>query len=140
MNSAQTLKGSGFITGTVKKIITGLYGGDPPERIGIFLDERLDEVLRDWAHIIEFFILTILIIMYSNRFRANIYIKVIFSFFLAVIISFIDESIQLSTPGRLFQYYDIALDTIGSFAGAVIMFVTWKIKGWNRNSKYNIQN
>jgi len=43
-------------------------------------------------------------------------------------IAIIDETIQLSSPGRAFELSDLALDISGSVAGSMLILVICKMK------------
>jgi VanZ family protein len=82
-----------------------------------------NHTFRDIAHLLEFFILGILAMLYGSLYRK----KPIYTFIIALLscttIAFIDEIIQIPVPGRAFELYDIILDTAGSLAGILIIYL-----------------
>lgn len=127
--------GSGRIVGVIEKAVYSVYKGDPPENIVYFLKAAFSSFLRDFAHFVEFFILGILVMLYFDRFSINMFKKFIFALLFGICIALIDETIQLFSPGRAFELYDLALDGSGSIAGIIPIFLFWKIRKVGRQTK-----
>jgi VanZ family protein len=74
----------------------------------------LDFIIKKNAHIVEFFILFLLLrrALPPNHFRT--------AFFLALLYAFSDETHQLFTPGRTALFRDIVFDSLGISAALLL--------------------
>lgn len=81
--------------------------------------ELIHNPFREMMHMIEYFILAILLInvLKQNKVKENIFIiTIMFGFIYATL----DEIHQIFIPGRTFEYFDILMDMIGIFLGSLI--------------------
>jgi VanZ family protein len=114
---------SSRIVEVVEKITVSLYNDEPPEKVSYFFKYRLNNVLRDAAHVIEFLLLGILTGLYSFK-RWQSSLKVFFlPLLFCLLIALIDETIQLFSPGRAFELYDLLLDTAGYLLGITLVII-----------------
>ncbi|MCS7227645.1 MAG: VanZ family protein [Endomicrobia bacterium] len=98
------------------------------ETLGIW-----DFIFRKIAHMVEYFILVILIFRAFTRttklHRSKIYF---WSIFLSVMYAISDEFHQHFVPGRYFSLYDILIDIIGITFGSFV----WNRKERKEGDKY----
>ena len=111
-----------------KKIEMEGINGNPPEKAARFFRTNLDNILRDSAHFLEFLILGILTILYSNRFKLTVFRRSSLVLLFCILIALIDETIQFFPPGRAFELYDLLLDSLGSIIGVMLILLVFKIK------------
>ena len=130
-SAEQSIKESGRVAGVIEKVVDIVYKGNPPEKVAYFFKITFGNVLRDCAHFFEFFILGILVMMYSDRFKVSIFRRLIFAFLFCILIAVIDEVIQIFSPGRAFELIDLVLDGSGSMVGSVLILLILKIKKKN---------
>jgi len=135
MNADQSIEESSRITKAIEKVVDILYKGNTPEKVVYFFKTTFNNILRDCAHFLEFFILGILAMLYSNRFKMTIFRRFCFAILFCILIAIIDETIQFFSPGRAFELYDLALDTLGSIIGCILILLLWKIR--KSSLKYN---
>ena len=107
------------IVEVVEKITTSLYNNEPPKKISYFLKYRFSGILRDAAHIIEFLILGILVGSYFLKYFSSSLKMILLPLLFCLIIALIDETIQVFSPGRAFELYDLILDMAGSILGII---------------------
>ena len=124
----QSIKESGRVAGVIEKVVVAIYKGNPPENVTYFFKITFGNVLRDCAHFFEFFILGILVMLYSDRFKVSIFKRFVFALLFCIFIALIDETIQLFYPGRAFEFYDLALDGLGNVVGSMLILLILKIK------------
>ena len=127
-SAEQSIKESSRVAGVIEKVVDIAYKGNPPENVTYFFKITFGNVLRDCAHFFEFFILGILVMMYSDRFKVSIFRRLIFAFLFCILIAVIDEVIQIFSPGRAFEFYDLALDGLGNVVGSMLILLILKIK------------
>ena len=136
MNADQSIEESSRIVEIIEKTITVAYRGEPPEYVVSFFRTSFSNILRDLAHFLEFLILGILTILYSNRFKSTTLRRTLLVLLLCILISLIDETIQFFSPGRAFELYDLILDGLGSIIGGILVLLVWKIRKsslkWNQ--------
>ena len=123
----QSIKESGRVAGVIEKAVAAIYKGNPPENVTYFFKITFGNVLRDCAHFFEFFILGILVMLYSDKFRISVFRRFIFALLFCIFIALVDETIQLFSLGRAFEFYDLALDGLGSMVGIILIFLLWRI-------------
>ena len=128
MNADQSIEESSRIVKAIEKIVDSLYKGNPPEKVTYFFKATFDNILRDCAHFLEFLILGILAILYSDKFKLTSIRRFCFAILFCILIALIDETIQFFSPGRAFELYDIALDISGSIVGSMLILLIWKIR------------
>lgn len=105
---------SGFVTSMVKTILDYMHIS--------YDDVFLSSFIRTFAHFIEFFILGVFIVI--NHASLNTWYK---KLILILVIPIIDETIQLFTPGRAFEWFDIAIDLLGGFMGIIASLFLMKL-------------
>lgn len=127
-NAEQSIKESSRVAGVIEKVVDLVYKGNPPENVTYFFKIIFGNVLRDCAHFFEFFILGILVMLYSDKFKISIFKRFIFSILFCILIALLDETMQLFSPGRAFEFYDLALDGSGSMVGSMLILLILKIK------------
>jgi len=127
-NAEQSIKESSRVAGVIEKIVVAIYKGNPPENVTYFFKTTFGNVLRDCAHFFEFFILGILVMLYSDKFKVSIFRRFIFSILFCILIALIDETIQIFSPGRAFELIDLALDSSGSIVGSMLILLILKKK------------
>jgi len=82
----------------------------------------LHALLRDLAHVIQYFTLGI--------WTALLFIRKPFMYYLGFVVMLLDESIQYVTPGRAFELKDLGLDTMGyTLALIIVVMIYYIIKG-----------
>ena len=128
MNADQSIEESSRIAKAIEKVVDALYKGNTPENVAYFLKITFRNVLRDFAHFFEFFILGILVMLYSDKFKISIFRRFYFAILFCILIALLDETIQLFSLGRAFELSDLALDGSGSIIGSMLIFLLWKIK------------
>jgi VanZ family protein len=109
------------IVEVVEEITTSLYNNEPPKKISYFLKYRFSGILRDAAHIIEFLILGILVGSYFLKYFSSSLKMIFLPLLFCLVIALIDETIQIFSPGRAFEFYDLLLDTIGFLPGIFLI-------------------
>ncbi len=114
---------SGTVVEVVEKIVRSIYNDRPPEKVNDFFDRSARNTFRDIAHLLEFAILGILAMLYGSLYRKKPLYILIIALLSCITIAFIDEAIQIPVAGRGFELYDILLDTAGSLAGILIIYI-----------------
>ena len=85
----------------------------------------LSFLIRKFAHFSEFFILSFLwsiLILKLNNSK-----KIFLPIFISILISIIDETIQLYVPGRSGMLQDIFIDSTGAFFGLITFLSIRKV-------------
>lgn len=85
----------------------------------------LGYIVRKCAHLFEYFVLGVLVVLYLNTFDIDIKKQICISILFCIFYSLTDEFHQLFVPGRSGNLIDVFIDTIGSTIG---IFITKKIK------------
>jgi VanZ family protein len=114
---------SGAVVEAVEKIVKTIYNGKPPEKVNDFFARSARNTFRDIAHLLEFFVLGILVMVYVSLYRKKPIHTLIAALSFCLAVSIIDETIQIPVAGRGFELYDIILDTAGSLAGILIIYL-----------------
>lgn len=128
MNANQSIEESSRITKAIEKVVDTLYKGNTPEKVAYFFKTNFNNILRDFAHFLEFFILGILTMLYSDKLKITFFRKFCFAVLFCSIIALIDETIQIFSPGREFEFSDLVLDDSGSIIGITLILLLRKIK------------
>ncbi len=128
MNADQSIEESSRVAKAIEKAVDTLYKGNTPEKVTYFFKTTFNYVLRDLAHFIEFLILGILVMLYSDKFKMTFLRRFCFSILFCILIAIIDEIIQFFSPGRAFELYDLMLDGLGSIIGGILIILLWKIR------------
>lgn len=128
MNADQSKEESSRVVKAIKKAVNTLYKGNPPGKVTYFFKITFNNILRDCAHFLEFLILGILTMLYSNRFKLAVFRRSSLVLLFCIAIALIDETIQFFSPGRAFELYDLVLDGSGSIIGIILILLLHKIK------------
>lgn len=128
MTGGQSLEESSKITRVIEKVVDILYKSNTPEKVTYFFKTTFDNILRDFAHVLEFLILGILTMLYSDKFKITLFRRFSFAILFCILIAIIDEMIQFFSPGRAFELYDLALDGLGSIIGGILILLVWKTR------------
>jgi VanZ family protein len=105
---------SGFIVGIAQSVFLFL-------NINLSLD-LLSLMIRKYAHFSQFFLLGIFWFQYLYRVLNSKHKVHWYALLLCLLTAIIDESIQLFSEGRAFQFTDILIDLFGSTM-AILAFV-----------------
>jgi VanZ family protein len=81
----------------------------------------IEPYIRDVAHILEYIVLFILLLIAVRGFTEDCRKAALISLFICFLYSCTDEWHQKYVPGRAYQWVDILLDTAGA-AAAMIMY------------------
>ncbi len=82
--------------------------------------------VRKYAHVIEYFILYVLVFLYINCYEIDIKNKLLYSLIVCVLYAISDEVHQLFVEGRTGKVVDILIDTLGSAIGLLISYIFYK--------------
>ncbi len=117
-NATQTgSQSSGFSLEVSNILSNGLL------RLGIRVDiEIFHALIRMGGHIFQY-----LIFGYLSIWVISIYHLKWYNIFRTVYVMILDEAIQLFTPGRAGELFDIMLDSIGVILAVIFFFVTKQI-------------
>lgn len=88
------------------------------------LPDSMDLVLRKFAHISEYFVLTILLARVGTRGRSDMRTRifaVIFASLGAFMVACFDETIQGYIPGRVASLRDVGIDSVGIILAAAVL-------------------
>lgn len=125
--SAQTaedsLLASGKVSGLLTRIASGLYKGNIPEKVAEYLQNGF--FIRKAGHIIEFFILGILV--YALLRRQGMKRTALISVIICVAYAASDEIHQMFVPERGPLLTDVIIDGIASAAAVLLMWVPWRV-------------
>ena len=138
-SAEQSIKESGKVAEFIEKAVVAIYKGNPPEKVAYFFKITFGNVLRDFAHFFEFFILGILVMLYSDKFKVSVFRRFVFALLFCILIALLDETIQLFFQGRAFELSDLALDGLGSMAGSMLILLLWRIiksKKYKKEEEY----
>jgi VanZ family protein len=78
----------------------------------------LDHIVRKLAHFTEFFVQGFLLYKSLSMFKVRHGVRL--AIIIGILTAIVDETIQLSIPGRASQVSDMFLDTLGAVTGAWI--------------------
>ena len=96
---------------------------DVLSRIGIRIDiDIFHSLIRMGGHVFQYFIFG-----YITLWVMLIYHLKWYNIFRTVYVMILDETIQLFTPGRAGELFDIMLDSIGVILAVIVFFVTKQI-------------
>lgn len=79
--------------------------------------------VRTCAHLVEFAVLGLLLFFTVSSYTYNLKFKLIITPALYISTAIIDESIQLTSPGRTFQFKDLFIDSIGGTLGLLVALI-----------------
>ena len=75
----------------------------------------LTTIVRKTAHMIEYFILAMLILLVFKDYSEITYKQLIITLLICMMLSIFDEIHQAFIPGRAGRWYDVIIDTTASF-------------------------
>jgi VanZ family protein len=117
-NATQTGSQSSGFSLEVASILSNVLS-----RIGIRVDiEIFHSLIRMGGHVFQYFIFG-----YITLWVILIYHLKWYNIFRTTYVMILDETIQLFTPGRAAELFDIMLDSMGVFLAVIFFFVTKKI-------------
>ena len=91
--------------------------------LGIGVDfEIFHALIRAFGHIIQYFIFG-----YLSMSVISIYHLKWYNIFRTVYVMILDEIIQLFTPGRAAEFFDIVLDSVGVWMAVIVFYATKQI-------------
>ena len=99
-------------SGFVLELVHGLL-----DSAGISALWLTDHIIRKCAHFCEYTVLGVLLTQSLNQVQSFGRCQVLLQLFLSVFLPFVDETIQLFTPGRSGQISDVWLDMSGVLFG-----------------------
>ena len=117
LQSSQT---SGLFTSLIYDFLTWLSISVDPSNLGI--------VVRKIGHIVEFFILGILLIRTYQVFEFGPIRSVIYAIATGLLVGVVDETTQLFVEGRAGTVADVGIDMIGVILGVGLILLIQKIK------------
>lgn len=106
-------------SGAVLRLLHSVLG-----ELGIAAPWLTEHVVRKCAHFGEYFILGLLLTKSLNNAKLKGLERIWGQLCLTMALPFIDETLQLFTPGRSGQISDVWLDMGGAAAGTVLFFLT----------------
>ena len=126
-NSLQTASESAATSGMFANLINDFF-----KLIGITID--VSSIIRKLAHVFEFFILSSLLTFLFFEYNMQIKYKVLYTFFISLLVAITDEVIQLFVEGRYGSAIDVLIDSIGIVIGIGIVTLFYYIK-YRKKSK-----
>ena len=123
------IQSDGLINITIRKIINIIC-----EDLTTVQEEKIIEYfsfpIRKFAHLSEYFILSILVSLYIQCYKINLNKIIIMSFIICVLYACTDEFHQLFINGRSGEMLDVLIDSIGVILWLVIYYF-YRRKGAN---------
>lgn len=130
--SLQSGPTSGQISGVFVQAIYQLF-----ENLNITIDITLLSLwVRKLAHVFEFFVLGVLMVLTLQAYMINKVRVIIYSFASSVFVAMIDELIQTMIPQRAGTVIDVAIDTIGIIFGILLVLL---IQYWIEKRKIKMK-
>ncbi len=142
--SAQTSAESSDLSTGVTRVVCSIFvsGFDKmpdEEKMNVIMEA--EEVIRTMGHGLEFCGLAVLLAVLIGTYERigilsiNGYSNWALAVFLSVAYAVTDEVHQIFVPGRVFDWYDIGVDTIGAAIGALLAtWICWSIVGHGRKN------
>ncbi len=127
-NSIKTAESSTIQSETVRNLVE-----ESIEKITDSKPNISSNVIRKFAHYIEFFVLGLFITASVSIFSKNLIKNSVLPIFICLIIALIDETLQLAFDGRSGQLSDVWLDFSASFTSILIFAVIFYIYNHNKN-------
>lgn len=118
-SSYKSGKTSHKVTNAVKAVVT-VVAPKAAKKIDF---DSFDEITRSCAHFSIYLVLGFLT-SWALKLNFTGYRLIFASLIICILYSISDEIHQIFVPGRAFQFFDLALDTAGSFI-AVLLFVNF---------------
>ena len=115
LNGPSSSSISGGISGFIYDILTKMH-------INIDIN-TLHTLIRKLAHVSEYFILGIIVILNVYQYLKEPKYYILFSIGISLLISIIDETIQTFVEGRSGNIIDIGIDSIGYLLSILIMAI-----------------
>lgn len=119
-SSVDSLNDSNFITDIIIGFLEKIFDKE-------FNVDIIDYIVRKCAHLFEYFVLGILVVLYLNTFNIDVKKQICISILFCVFYSLTDEFHQLFIPGRSGKILDVFVDLIGSIFGILIVKKNKKI-------------
>lgn len=117
--SLQDAPTSNTFTRTITEYFTTLFPSLP-----IYSISNFNHLLREVGHVLEYLLLSFCMLWAFYKMRFSFVKNVLFTLFSVVIISLIDEIVQeLYSPGRAFQFIDLAKDWLGMLVAILIFYI-----------------
>ena len=114
MPAAESSRQSGFVLQTIQHFLAFVGLGD----VGI-----TEHMIRKGAHFTEYTGFGILLFLCLNQYRMVGWERQLLTVAAGFFVPFVDETIQLFTPGRSGQVSDVWLDMSGVAVGTVIIWL-----------------
>ena len=124
-NSQESHKDSGIIVGLVESIVDAIFLNN---------DLDLNYIVRKGAHLFEFFVLGVVVMLLLLQSKNEKINKVILACIYVIAIALIDEFIQ-SFNDRTSSFIDVLIDTTGGLIGIGLILLFYFFK----KSKMNIR-
>ena len=115
MNGASSGRLSGGITESIHNFLTNIH-------INIRI-ETLHYIIRKLAHISEYFVLGIIVLLNVYQYLKEPKYFITYSIGLSLLISIIDETIQTFVDGRSGSIIDVGFDSIGFVTSIIILSI-----------------
>lgn len=118
-NSLQIGSVSAETSGTITQLLHNLLG-----KIGITINiVKLSYIVRKLAHISEFFILGILVVLHEWQNDFSKYKKLLHVLVICLLIAVVDEVIQTFIPERAGLLVDVGIDMIGASLASILVLI-----------------
>ncbi len=106
------------------------YSAQLPDKVkkNINSTKLIELIIRKGAHVLEYLILTILLLFALSRSRLKKRNSYILAASLAILYACIDELHQSFTPGRDGRVSDVFIDSIGVILGLFLFFISGYLK------------
>ncbi len=121
-SKVSTGSSNSFIRRTIIAVYKIFNSNASEEELNIIVD-KLDVPIRKIGHLMEYFILGVLVFFTFRAYNINY-------FYLSLLVCFVyacsDEIHQLFVPGRSGNVIDVLVDTFGSFCAIILLFKVFK--------------
>lgn len=94
-----------------------------------------ESALRILAHGAIFFVLGVLLALTMQCYNISMFKRFLFSFSVSVAYAVSDEIHQIFVPGRAFEFFDIAVDSLGALVGILLVMAVFYNKFKKRKDK-----
>ena len=99
--------------------------------------ELLEFILRKTGHVVQYFILTLILIKTLSFIRVRPIVVLILSFILSFIIALLDEWLQRYSEGRSGQLIDVFTFDLFGIMIAIVVFLMTKKQNVKNNPEYS---
>ncbi|MBQ3215951.1 MAG: VanZ family protein [Oscillospiraceae bacterium] len=118
-NSCLSGETSGHFSGWVGELINSIFPFLSPEsKYGHF-------ILRKLGHFSEFAALGLFLRWLFGMLLNRKWLTLSLPLACAVTVAFIDETIQIFTPGRYSSIVDVGIDSLGALTGILVLQIAW---------------